>query len=50
MKLSELPFSEQYIVAVLARLHKIDPEAALEFKSSVGEGIWKLVIQESLND
>ena len=49
MKLSKLSFSEQTIVAILAKLHKIDPEAALQFKATVGEDIWELIIQESLN-
>lgn len=49
MKLSELSFSEQTIVAILAKLHKINPEAALQFKATVDEDIWELVIQESFN-
>ena len=49
MKLTELPFSEQTIVAILAKLHQTNPEVALEFRSVVGEDVWNLVTQKSFD-
>lgn len=43
MKLSNLSFSEQTLVFVLAKLYSIDPEAINEFKDEVSEEIWDFV-------